>query len=57
MSVTPKSGIQGVDKQLHPTVSVGCTYLSLSLIPASDMTLLICEANKRIPCESDICHM
>ena len=33
------------------------SYLSLRLIPDSDMTLLICEANKRIPCESDICHM
>ena len=57
MSVTPEAGIKGVDRQLHPTVSVGCKYLSLPLVPASDTTLLICEAHKRIPCEPDICHM
>ena len=34
-SVVPVAGIKGMDKQLHPTLSVECKYLSLSLIPAS----------------------
>ena len=31
----PEAGIRGRHKQLHPTVSVGCNYLSLPKIPAS----------------------
>ena len=38
----PEAGIKGRDKLLHPTISVWCNYLSLSLTPASGTTLLIC---------------
>ena len=34
-------GIIFHDKLLHPTDYVGCNYLSLSVIPASDTTLHI----------------
>ena len=36
----PKTGIKGRDKWLHPTVSVGCNYLSMLLMPASGAALL-----------------
>ena len=36
-----ESDIQGKNKLLHPTVSVGCNYLSLSLVPASSGTTLL----------------
>ena len=31
-SVVPESGIKCMDKRLHPTYTVGCNYLSMSLI-------------------------
>ena len=31
----PEAGIKGRDKYIHPTVSVGCNYFSLALVPAS----------------------
>ena len=34
-SVVPEAGVNGRDKLSHPTISVGCDYLSLSLISAS----------------------
>ena len=39
-SIVPEAGIKGGNRQLHPTASVGCNYLSLPLIPASDTRLL-----------------
>ena len=38
--VVPEAGINNRAKQSHPTVSVGCNYLCLPLIPVSDRTLL-----------------
>ena len=43
--ILPEAGIKGRDKKLHPTVSVGCNYLSLPLIPASVTTVLISFAH------------
>ena len=40
-NVVPEAGIKGKDKWLHPTVSVGCNYLSLLLICASGTTFSI----------------
>ena len=40
-SVVPEAGIKGRNKQLHPTDTMGCNYLSLPLISASDTTFLI----------------
>ena len=38
-NVVPEEGIKCRDKQLHPTASVGCNYLSMPLIHASGTTL------------------
>ena len=40
-SVVPEAGLKCKDKQLHPTVSVGCNQLSLPLLPASGTQILI----------------
>ena len=40
-NVVPGAGIKGRAKKLHLTISVGCNYLSMPLIPASGWTLLI----------------
>ena len=39
----PEADIKDSDKWLHPTYIVGCSYLSLPLIPASGTTLLKCN--------------
>ena len=37
-NAVPAAGIKGMTKQLHPTVSVGCDYFSIALIPVSVTT-------------------
>ena len=43
-SVVPEAGIKGMHNKVHLTHPVGCNYLSLPLIPASNTTLLIYNA-------------
>ena len=43
-SVAPEPNINGRNKWLHPTISVGCNYLFLPLISALNATLLISGA-------------
>ena len=41
-TLVPEAGISGRDKWLHPTVAVGCNYLSLPEIPAFGTKMLLC---------------
>ena len=42
--VLPEAGIKGRDNRLHTTDTVGCNDLLLSLVPASNTTVLVTEA-------------
>ena len=44
----PEVGIKGRDRWLHPTVSLGCNYLSLPLIPASGTQIFIWDRHNVI---------
>ena len=45
---------EGRDKTLHPTVSVGCNYLSMPFTPACGTTLLMSSSLKWTVCSRDI---
>ena len=51
----PEAGIIDRDKQLHPTDTVGCNYLSLSLIPASGTILIKLRRAPVVPLRSQVC--